>query len=540
MRLKLSLLADTVKRFPAASLLAVANAVFIGWAIDAPKGADHLPLACLYASGLAIVLSAFVGLVAERFRPKFVVSLIFQAVVLAVAAGLAWSFLRCDIFELHFYYSYYLTLAAFVALTVMAIGWHQTVERAFPCAVFAGIISNAAALAVGGGLTLVLVAVEKLFGVDVSSKICGTIWGGAWATVGTLFFLAYATRREPFEFPKAWKVLFVYVTLPIYLLLLAVLWAYLGKCIVKWSLPNGQINWLVTLVASMWMVFHLLLGGIDAGIVRLFRRFGVLLIVPLVGLQICALQIRIAEYGLTPSRYASILFVFFALVFAVLSLVRSRWAAPLAYAFFAALALFAAHSHWNIVDTGVRSQLARLEAFRARKAAGETFDKETRYAIMGAWEFADDYTLTNGVYRYRRNWNKRDERFTKEWGFDFVNSYERRCPGSKCSTPQCRDFGVPEGYKIDLSQYSSCVFGQFNRDGQQIRITCEKIGEWKFVTEPFMEAVEKMPDGGPLEFDLPEVGHVLVIDGGMSTSQKEGEKKPTIESCYGDCLILRK
>jgi len=453
---------------------------------------------------------------------------------------LAWSFTRYDVFELHLAYSYYLTLAAFVALTAIAIGWRQSAERAFPCAVFAGILGGSAAIAVGGGFSLVLVAVEKLFGVRISGDVYGTIWGGAWATVGTLFFLAYATRREPFEFPKAWKVLFVYVTLPIYLLLLAVLWAYLGKCAVTWSLPNGQINWLVTLSASMWMFLHLLLGGIDTGFVRVFRRFGALLVVPLVGLQVCALQIRIAQYGLSPSRYASVLFVVFALVFAALSLVRSRWATPAAYGFFCALAIFAAHSRWNIVDTGVRSQLARLEAFRARLVAGEKFDRETRYAIMGAWEFTGDYTFTNGVYRYRNNWHDRDERFKKEWGFDFVGKY---CRGSSSKEEERKhkNFDLPEGYKIDLTKYSSCVTGRFRMEEVgQVKFICEKVGEWKFVTEQFLQAVEKMPEGGPLEFDLPEAGHVLVFDGYLSTHQKEDEEKPTVSSCYGKCLILRK
>jgi len=38
MKLKPALF-DTVRRFPAASVLAVANAVFAGWAIHEPKGA---------------------------------------------------------------------------------------------------------------------------------------------------------------------------------------------------------------------------------------------------------------------------------------------------------------------------------------------------------------------------------------------------------------------------------------------------------------------------------------------------------------------
>lgn len=543
MKLKLSLLADTVKRFPAASALAVANTVFVVWAVYAEKNAELLPARCLYASGLGIVLSVLIGPVAERIRLKGFASIFLQAVALAVAGAFAWWFGRYDIFEPHFCWSYFLSLAALTALTACALGSQQATECVFPCAAFAGIVGGASAVAVGGGFTLVLIAVDNLFGVHISENVWLSLWGGAWATVGLLFFLAYVTRREAFEFPKAWRVLFVFVMLPIYLVLLAVLWAYLGKCVVTWSLPNGQINWLVTLAASGWMALYLLLGSVETGFVRAFRRFGALLVVPLVGLQICALQIRIAQYGLTPSRYASVLFVVFALVFAVLSFFRSRWATPAALVFFAALAVFSAHSRWNVIDTGVRCQIARLEAFRARKAAGEEFDRETRYAIMGAWEFAADYALTNGVYRYQRrnytNWNL--ENFRKEWGFAFVHAYDRRDSERAHNPPsEYKSFYLPEGYKIDTAEYASCVVGRFKNEGQQVRIDWGKVGEWKYITEPFLKAVEDKKEDGPVVFDLPEVGRVVVIQGYSSRHQEDGKTGMTIDYCYGSCLILRK
>lgn len=193
MKLKLSLLVDTVKRFPTASLLALANAYFVGWATCAAKASKQGATACLMASGIGIVLSALSGLVAERGRagrsplPSTVCPLpiprwhlLLQAGAMAAAGWFAWWFMRYDIFEPHFCWSYFLTLGALAALTAVAHGWRQTAERVFPCAAFAGVLGGTAAVAVGGGFSLVLVAVEKLFGANVSGNVYGTLWGSAW------------------------------------------------------------------------------------------------------------------------------------------------------------------------------------------------------------------------------------------------------------------------------------------------------------------------------------------------------------------------
>lgn len=77
----------TLKRHPIAALLIVLNTIFTIWASEAGKDASQLPLSLLYSSGFAIVFSAVVRLVAERFAPKKRLEFCLQLSVLSVVAG---------------------------------------------------------------------------------------------------------------------------------------------------------------------------------------------------------------------------------------------------------------------------------------------------------------------------------------------------------------------------------------------------------------------------------------------------------------------
>jgi len=405
---KLSVLVETVKRFPAASLLAFANAGFVAWAfwILSDYSFDwtsaNTPLMGLYASALTIILAAVVTLLCEKWVARKSLRLLAQGGLLVVFAVLFAVFLNGRFFEERFYCSYYGTLLAFAALVPVALRWTQRERDLFATLFCAAGIAFAAAFCVGAGFALVLVTVDMLFPVDISYRVYATVWGAAFAAVGTNFLIASSTRREPFSFPKAFRVLLVYVVFPIFLILLGVLWVYLATCVISWRFPNGRINGLVTMAASGWMILHLLLGAVEGGaVVRLFRRFGALLILPLSALQACALAIRLADYGLTPSRYLSCLFVAFTALWAVAILVWHSRSELVGYLLFAAMALFAALSPWNLIDVGVGAQVARLEAFAQRRAAGESFSEKDRERIMGSWEFVQKYALENGHYRRR-------------------------------------------------------------------------------------------------------------------------------------------
>ena len=544
---RLQVLTETMRRFPAASLLAVLNVVFVAWATGSKDEEIRQPLSCLYSSGLAIVFSAAVELLAERFKMRRIWRDALQGCVLVIFGLLVASFSDYGKFETHFFYTYYLSFFAFVALTACALCWHQKVANVFPAVSFAGMIGFAAAFAVGGGLALVLLAIEKLFGTRIGWSVYSTLWGGAFAAIGTEFFLAYSTRMEPFEFPKVWKVLFVYVVLPIYMLLLCVLWVYLAKCVILWKLPNGQVNWLVTTASSIWIALYLMLAPVENRLVVLFRRWGAALVIPLIVLQVCALAIRIGEYGLTPSRYASILFVVFTSSLAAITLVWHSRANVMAYVLFAAVALFGAHSHWNIVDTGVRAQIARLTAFAERRLAGEKFEKKDRFEIMGAWEFTKEYACTNGHYRSGQRLDEDAKRdFKAEWGFDYCNKWERsRAIEAKddARVPKNTYYNLEIGKSFSTEGYKSVCKRRITEiDGSVfLESTKDKSKEGPLFDATLLkEALDRNKQKGEVVYlDLAD-GRRIVFASLSVEIKEESPGSCKFNYVFGECLVFEK
>ncbi len=547
---KLAVLVETVRRFPAASLLALFNAVFVAWAFGTPLDSfafsptsDNVPMTGLYASGLTIVLSAVATLLAERWIGRRSLRLLVQAALLAVFAVLFAVFLNGRVFEEHFLCSYYGTLLAFAALVPVALRWTQRERDLFPTLFCSAAVACAASFCVAAGLSLVLLTVETLFPVDVSWRVYSTIWGAAFAAVGTEFLLAYATRREAFAFPKAFRVLLVYVVFPIFLLLLGVLWAYLGKCVVLRALPNGEINVLVTMAGVGWMALHLLLGGVDGGApVRLFRRFGALLILPLSGLQACALAIRLADYGLTPARYASGLFVGFTVLWAFAILFWHARSELVGFLLLAATALFAALSPWNLVDVGVRAQAARLAAFAERREAGEAFSAKDRERIMGAWDFVQRYEQENGHYRrvpFRSCATSSKKEFRDEWGFAYLDEWERR---DRKMPREGLYFDVSPSEKMDVRPFASLSKVRLSSRSGRLLLTGEKKGEAIDATEAYRAALRAHGDVEPdetlesLVVRLDESRSVLFVSGYVLTEEEQGETK--IVTAYGTGLLL--
>ena len=75
---------------------------------------------------------------------------------------------------------------------------------------------------------------------------------------------------------KAYKVVFVYAELPVFLLLLGVLYVYLIMIVISLHLPNGGVN-SYALTADFLYLFNLFAVSAFAAeqpLARFFRRFG--------------------------------------------------------------------------------------------------------------------------------------------------------------------------------------------------------------------------------------------------------------------------
>ena len=160
---------------------------------------------------------------------------------------------------------------------------------------------------------------------------------------------------------KAYKIVFVYAELPIFLLLLGILYIYLIKIAFSFHLPDGGIN-SYAMAADILYLFNLFAVSAFAPeqpLARFFRRFGGILILPVLVMQGLAVGVRVYYYGLTLPR----MFIFYVmavtLVFALGSFFKTGLSKALAFS--AVLAFVLSVTPLNVINLPIWQQSASLK-----------------------------------------------------------------------------------------------------------------------------------------------------------------------------------
>lgn len=240
--------------------------------------------------------------------------------------------------------------------------------------------------------------------------------------LGPIVYASLLPRRDGdggMGFDKAGRFLF-WIILPSALVLLGILYIYLGKILFTGNMPSGQLNWFGSIALSGYLFFWLTLRKYENGFFRMFSRWGWTLLVPVLVAQIVGIVIRYNAYGLSAPRLAGMVTLaigIYALVLAALN----RGPASL-FPLIAALGLFFTISPWNIVDLPIRNQEMRLRSALERNGClknghlvlpekpeiGET-DSDI---IIGSWKY-----LVSNRYSYR---HIRSVKYSREYDFGRV------------------------------------------------------------------------------------------------------------------------
>lgn len=307
---------------------------------------------------------------------------------------------------------YLLSMGAIAAMFAFFLARPADGERNLPMLIGPAFLGGAIALAVWGSLSLVFFALDELFGVAIGD-IYEFLFFLSALSVAPAAFVLFAARETVKVNEKPLRIVMDYVLGPLALVNLAILVAYLAKCVFGGTLPRGEITWLVSTASSIWIAFCLVFSYSDTAFSSFFRRRVGYAIIPLLALQAVAIGIRIGQYGLTPMRYlASALTVFFA-VAAVLSIVRKGRLVRWLYAVFAAMAIFSAFGPLNAIDASVVAQKRRI-ARLCREAGMEVADpmsidrlelkSDTRFSaesirrILDALDFVLGFHKSCGLY----------------------------------------------------------------------------------------------------------------------------------------------
>ncbi len=221
------------------------------------------------------------------------------------------------------------------------------------------------------GLAIAIASIDQLFEVHINGDLYGQVWVVIVGIFNTWFFLAgvptdlRALDRET-SYPKGLKIFTQYILLPLVLVYLVILYAYMAKIIIQWEWPKGYVSNLI-LGFSVTGIFSLLLlwpiqGMTENTWIRKFSRRFYFALIPLVVMLLLAIGMRLSDYGMTENRYyVLIMGIWLAGVvfYYLLSKTKSIKLIPVSLCI---IAFLSAYGPWSASSTSQRSQLGRLES----------------------------------------------------------------------------------------------------------------------------------------------------------------------------------
>ena len=258
------------------------------------------------------------------------------------------------------------TQGIYLALAFLALFLLERANKApgLPALLFAAAFSIATSILLFLGLILCVAAFWALIVTDADGWLpettylfSGLIAYGGWGLAAFLGALPNAGAR--YEFPAATQKLLLYLFFPVYLLLLLILYLYVGKIIGAGEMPVGTMNWYASFTLLGFAFFFGTLAAQER--FPLFFRFlkwGLLLFLPILAIQLYGVWLRYEAYGLTTLRYTSMICTFCGIYALAVAFLRRK--PQQVYLCAAILALIFSLTPLNVIDVPLRNQEVRL------------------------------------------------------------------------------------------------------------------------------------------------------------------------------------
>jgi len=242
---------------------------------------------------------------------------------------------------------------------------------------------------------LCLLAFDKLV-VGVAGKVYGAAYGFSWLLMAPIGFVALLPGKDNDEGAahRAGAFLF-WLLLPASLAMLLILYVYLGKIVVKWEMPSGELNWFGSVALAAYVFFWLSLRDSPRKFFRTVVRWGWAFLLPVLAAQITGIVIRHEAYGLTSARFAGMATLSVGIV--ALALAALNRPSRHLFIYVAIAGLVFTVTPLNIVDVPFRNQEARLRSVLERngllkdgKFAPDPkvkLPQSDAKAIIGSWKY---------------------------------------------------------------------------------------------------------------------------------------------------------
>jgi hypothetical protein len=225
------------------------------------------------------------------------------------------------------------------------------------------------------GLAFALAALDNLFGMHIPGKRYGELWVLVSGLFTTWYFLAGIPKNldeleTSTDYPKALRVLAQYILVPIVLVYLVILYAYLGKILISWDWPQGWVSKLILGFSGTGILSLLLLFPVSRQTenvwIRTTTRWFYVALIPVVVMLFFAVWRRVSEYGLTEGRYLAIALGVWLVIVILYFLFLPRKSIKFIPASLCLGTLLVVFGPWGVFAVSEQNQVSRLETLLTR------------------------------------------------------------------------------------------------------------------------------------------------------------------------------
>lgn len=310
-----------------------------------------------------ILFCTFVKLLFERFAERNKVNQYLLDIVLIVLSASSYFFLKNFNTDNYVVLGYVGVLfALFVGIVYLST--MDNLSNSFSFVLKNMIFYTVICGIVTAGTMLCIFAFDSLiYKLNDNYKVYQVVGLVIWSVLFLNLFLAAIPRRESeLKIPNIFKTIVIYAALPVYLILIVILYVYIGKLIANWSFTSGNINWFASFASAFFVFFAITVEQYkkENKLARVFIKYGGYFIIPIILIQFMAMYIRVSNYGFTFPRYVSVVLNIIALLFSIVSLYKGgKYSKHMLPVIMGATVLLTI-TPLNAIDVPIRNQTARL------------------------------------------------------------------------------------------------------------------------------------------------------------------------------------
>lgn len=216
------------------------------------------------------------------------------------------------------------------------------------------------------GIVFIVFSVQELFEV----RMIYSIYYYIFLIVTFIFAVSMFLSKYPkvdfkdIGYPKAFKVLLLYIIIPLVSIYTLILYIYFLKIMITWEWPSGLVSHLVIWYStiSVFVIFFIIPILEENNIAKSFRKYFPIFNIPVLAMMFLSIGQRIVQYGFTENRYYILLLGIWILTTMIHYLTRKPKSSTFILISLSAFILISTFGPLSSFNIAIRSQNNRLNA----------------------------------------------------------------------------------------------------------------------------------------------------------------------------------